>query len=431
MKQLKVILIGAGNRGRIYCRHMKNMPEKYQLVGVAEPHDLKRTAFAEEYGIPEEARYKSWEDILSVPKMADIAVIATNDDCHYEPVMKAIELGYHILLEKPVAQTAEHCTAMANAAKKKGVSVLVCHVLRYTQFYKTLKSIVENGMIGEVVSLDQVEGVGDTHFAHSFVRGNWHDSNATTPIVLAKTCHDLDIIQWLVGKTCNKVSSFGSLTYFTEKNAPAGAPVCCASGNCPERKNCPYDSISTYVENPHKYWYKSYFRNAVATHEKFTEEEYLEALKQTDYGLCVFHANNNVPDHPVVSMEFEGGATAQLTFNAFNNGGRYTRIYGTKGEVYAFAADEEIVVHTFSDRKNHVIPLSKVDETITGGHGGGDFGIVYDLYEYLTGTYNGFDIAEIDISVQNHMMAFAAEESRLTNNIVDVKDFCKQYKFEV
>ena len=430
MKQLKVILIGAGNRGRTYCRYMKSMPEKYKVVGVAEPHDLRRTEFAKQYGIPDEACFESWEGLLSKPKMADIAVIATNDDAHYEPAMKAIELGYDILLEKPVAQTAEECAAIANAAKARGVKILVCHVLRYTPFYKALKSVVESGMIGEVMSLDQAEAIGDVHFSHSFIRGNWHDSVETTPIVLAKTCHDLDIIQWLVGKKCKKVSSFGELTYFRAENAPAGAPVRCAAEDCPERGKCPYDSLKIYIDNPDGLCWKGGFRNAVATHPDYTDAELLEALKRTDYGLCVFHANNNMPDHQVVSMSFEGGATAQLTFNAFNRGGRYTRIYGTKGEVYAFASDEEIVVRTFEDRKNHVISLSKVDETITGGHGGGDYGIVYDMYDYLSGTYEGNDAAEIGVSVQNHMIGFAAEKARLTDTVVDISEFCEKLGLE-
>ncbi len=430
MKQFNVILVGAGNRGRTYCRYMKNMPEKYRVVGVAEPHDLKRTEFAKEFGIPAEACYKSWEDMLSVPKMADIAVIATNDDGHYEPAMKAIELGYDILLEKPVAQTAEECADIANAAKAKGVRVLVCHVLRYTQFYKALKNIVESGMIGEIMSVDQVEAIGDVHFSHSFVRGNWHDSVETTPIVLAKTCHDLDMIQWLIDKPCKKVSSFGELTYFKAENAPVGAPVRCAAEDCPERGKCPYDSLKIYIDNPDGLCWKGAFRNAVATHPNYTEAELLEDLKRTDYGLCVFHANNNMPDHQVVSMEFEGGATAQLTFNAFNFGGRYTRIYGTKGEVYAFVSDEEIVVRTFADKKKHTIQLEKIDETITGGHGGGDYGIVYDLYDYLNGTYKGPDVAEIGISVQNHMIGFAAEESRHESTVVDINEFCGKYGFE-
>ena len=431
MKQFSVILIGAGNRGRTYCNFMAHMPEKYKIVGVAEPHDLRREEFAKQHGIPAEACFKSWEDILSLPKMADIAVIATMDDMHYAPAMKAIELGYDILLEKPVAQTAQECADIANAAKKKGVCVLVCHVLRYTQFYKALKDVVESGMIGEVMSVDQAEGIGDVHFSHSFIRGLWHDSAATTPMVLAKTCHDLDIIQWLVGKKCKKVSSFGDLTYFKAENAPAGAPVRCAAEDCPERGKCPYDSLKIYIENPDGLCWKGGFRNSVATHPGYTDEELLEDLKRTDYGLCVFHANNNMPDHQVVSMEFEGGATAQLTFNAFNRGGRYTRIYGTKGEVYAFASDDEIIVRTFADKKKHRIELGKVDETITGGHGGGDFGIVYDLYDYLGGTYSGLDIAEIGVSVQNHMIGFAAEEARLTDTVVNIEEFCKKRGLDI
>ena len=427
MKQLKVIVIGAGARGNTYSRHMNSMPEKYQIVGVAEPHAYKRAEFAKAYSIPEECCYESWEDILALPKFADVALITTNDDLHYEPTMRAIECGYDILLEKPVAQKAEECIAIANAAKKKGVRALVCHVLRYTPFYKTLKRIVDSGMIGEVMSVEQVEAIGNTHFAHSYVRGNWHDSGATTPIVLAKTCHDLDIIQWIVGKSCARVSSFGELTYFTEKNAPEGAPIRCSTGNCPERGRCPYDCFTTYVENPHNMWFKPYFRSAVATHENFTEEEYMKALDFTDYGLCVFHANNNVPDHQVVSMQFDGGATAQLTFNAFNHGGRYTRIYGTKGEVYAHEAAKEIPLFTLSDRKTQMIPVEYTEQSHKGGHGGGDYGIVYDLYDYLNGTYSGPDIAEIGISVENHLIGFAAEEARLEGSVVDVRSFEKAH----
>jgi predicted dehydrogenase len=157
----------------------------------------------------------------------------------------------------------------------------------------------------------------------------------------------------------------------------------------------------------------------------------MEDLKRTDYGLCVFHANNDMPDHQVVTMQFEGGATATLTFNAFNGGGRYTRIYGTKGELYAFMSDEKVYVRTFEDGKTEYVTVSKVDEAITGGHGGGDYGIVYDLYDYLNGTYSGLDIAEIGVSVQNHMIGFAAEKARLEDKVVDVQKFCEEYKFEI
>ncbi len=430
MKQLSVILIGAGSRGRAYCRFMNQMPEKYNIVGIAEPVALKRKNFAQELGVPEENCFADWKEILDRPKMADLAVIATMDNLHYEPAMKAIEKGYHLLLEKPVAPTVEQCADIANAAKEKGVSVLVCHVLRYTPFYKTVKSIVDSGKIGEVCSIDQVEGIGDVHFSHSYVRGHWHSEAESTPMLLAKSCHDLDIIQWLVDKKCKKVQSFGSLTYFTSANAPEGAPHRCIDGGCPIASECPYNSHRIYIDNADKAWWKSAFRNIVATHDNFTDECLLEKLKETDYGLCVFHANNDVCDHQVVNMEFEGGVTATLTVNAFNRGGRYIRIYGTKGELYAFMEDENIFVFNFAEKKKEWIPVMKTVEGIDGGHGGGDSGIVHDLYDYLIGNYTGFSVADIHISVANHLIGFAAEQARHTDTVVSMDDFCKEHHFE-
>ena len=431
MKQLSVIVIGAGGRGRTYSHFMSKMPEKYKIVGVADPVDVKRKSFAREHGIPENACFADWTEILDQPKMADIAVIATMDNMHYEPAMKAIEKGYHLLLEKPVAPTVEQCAQIANAAKEKNVCVLVCHVLRYTPFYKTVKAIVDSGKIGSVCSIDQVEGIGDVHFSHSYTRGHWHSESESTPMLLAKSCHDLDIVQWLVGKNCKKVHSFGSLTYFTPENAPEGAPHRCIDGGCPIASECPYNSYKIYIENPDRTWYKSVFRNIVATHPGMTDDELLEKLKETDYGLCVFHANNDVCDHQVVNMEFEDHVTATLTVNAFNHGGRYIRIYGTKGELYAFMEDEKISVFNFEQRKTEWIPVMKTVEGIEGGHGGGDLGIVYDLYDYLNGTYRGVSVADIQVSVANHLIGFAAERSRRNDTVVLMDDFCKEYDFEV
>ncbi|MBQ8497892.1 MAG: Gfo/Idh/MocA family oxidoreductase [Clostridia bacterium] len=432
MKQFSVILIGAGSRGRTYTHFMSQMPDKYKIIGVAEPVEVKRKAFAQKHEIPEENCFVDWREILNRPKMADIAVIATMDNEHYAPAMKAIELGYHLLLEKPVAPTVEQCTDIANAAKDKGVSVIVCHVLRYTPFFKTVKNIVDSGRLGKIMSIDHVEGIGDVHFSHSYVRGHWHSEAETTPMLLAKSCHDLDIIQWLVGKNCKKVQSFGSLTYFTEENAPEGAPVRCIDGGCPIAKECPYNSYKVYIENMDRAWWKSAFRSIVATHPDFTDDELMEALKRTDYGLCVFHANNDVNDHQVVNMEFEGGVTASLTVNAFNRGGRYIRIYGTKGELYAFMEDESIYVkETYNERNREHVPVMKTIEGIEGGHGGGDAGIVYDLYDYLNGTYQGVSVADIHISVANHLIGFAAEESRHNDTVVSMDTFCEKHDFTV
>jgi predicted dehydrogenase len=252
-------------------------------------------------------------------------------------------------------------------------------------------------------------------------------------MILAKACHDLDVVQWLIDRPCKKVSSFGKLTYFTEKNAPNGAPVRCADGTCPNKDICTYNCHTIYVapEGRMTTFWKGFYRDIVKTHLDFTDEEVMETLRHNEYGLCVFHANNDVVDHQVVNMEFEGGANAAITVNAFNGGGRYIRIFGTKGELFAHMSDKEIYVRTFEPIGKEMVPVTEIEESIAGGHGGGDVGIVYDLYDYLNGTYTGFSVADIHISVANHMIAFAAEKSRHNDTVVLMDDFCKEYDFKV
>ncbi len=430
MKQYSFILIGAGSRGISYTTEMLKMPEKYKLVGMADPMLEKRKKCMECFGLSEEACYSDWRDILAVPKMADIAIIATLDHMHYEPAMRAIELGYDILLEKPVANGETECIEIANAAKKRGVRVLVCHVLRYTPFYKKIKSIVMSGLIGEVMSVEQVEAIGDVHFSHSYVRGNWHNTKTASPMLLAKSCHDLDVIQWLVDKPCGKVSSFGDLTYFTKKNAPEGAPEYCIDGTCPHKDSCIYNCYKIYVQDEFPVW-KSIFLSIYATKSDYTEEEICDLLRKSEYGKCVFQCDNDVLDHQVVSMQFEGGATATLSVNAFNRGGRFTRVYGTEGELFGFFNDTEISVRTFADRRKFTVPVEQIaSESIEGGHGGGDAGIVYDLYNFMEGNEIELGASEIGISVYNHLIGYAAERSRHTDTVVDITSFCKDLGFE-
>ena len=429
MKPISVIIIGAGSRGGGYARRMKDRPDKYQVIGVADPVEGRRRKIQEMFDLPEEMCFLSWEDILSRPKFADLAVISTMDDIHYEPAMKAIELGYNLLLEKPVAQTAKECAEISLAAEKKGVSVLVCHVLRYTPFFKSIKKILMDGVIGDVMSIMHVEAVGNVHQSHSYIRGNWHSESETSPMLLAKCCHDIDIIQWLIDKPCKKVSSFGDLTYFKPENAPKGAPARCADGGCPIADTCPYNCIRLYYDDKENNWFRSAATRNIAQNVKPTDEEVMTALKTTDYGLCVFHANNDVVDHQVVNMEFEGGVTASLTMNAFNKGGRYIRIFGTKGELYANASDTEITVYTFEDKEIKKIPIMKTEESILGGHGGGDDGIIHELYEYMSGSYTGYCAADINISVKNHLIGFAAEKARHNDTVVSIDEFDKNYGF--
>lgn len=419
MKTYSVIIIGAGCRGGMYADLMAKHPDKYRVVGVAEPIEGRREALRTRLNLDPNLCFHSWEDVMARPKMADLLVIATPDNMHYAPAMKAIALGYDLLLEKPVAQTAKECADIATAAEEHGAKVLVCHVLRYTPFYKKIKTMLMEGTIGEVQSVIAVEAVGNVHQSHSYVRGNWHSEAEATPMLLAKCCHDLDILQWLLDKPCERVQSFGSLTHFTAQNAPDGAPERCIDG-CPAADTCPYNAVKLYYDDKGNNWFRCACTKDIAKDNVPTDDEVLTALRTTDYGLCVYHAHNDVVDHQVVNMEFAGGATVSFTMNAFNCGGRYIRLFGTKGELVGNADGSELTLFTFADRQHHRLSTDAVDESIVSGHGGGDEGIVWELYDYLSDDYHGFCAADIGISAQNHLIGFAAEQSRRDGAVVDV-----------
>lgn len=429
MKKLTVIVIGASARGMAYARHMKTLADRYDIVGVADPIAARRNSIKNMFDIPEENCYTDYKDILAQPKMADIAIIATQDSLHTAPALMAIEKGYHLLLEKPVAPTPEECIEICNAAKAKGVKVLVCHVLRYTPFYKTVKKALMDGMIGEVMSVLAVEAVGNWHHSHSFVRGDWKCEKESNPMLLAKCCHDLDLIQWLVDRDCEKISSFGELTYFTPENAPKGAPRRCYNTQCPARGTCPYDVAKVYLSPDAA----PFMRSAAARGftDVFPPEDaaVIEGLSKTAFGNCAFYAGNDVVDHQIVNMQFKGGVTASLTMNAFNKGGRYIRIFGTKGELYANASDTEITVFTFEDRQTKSLSVMKTEESIAGGHGGGDGGIVAEMYDYLSDNYTGYCAADIETSIRNHLLGFAAEKARHQDTVEHITTYAKEFGY--
>ncbi len=426
MKKVKLILIGAGDRGTTYANlGLENCPEM-ELVGVADPNPVRRNYIKEKFHLTDEQCFLSWEDILALPKMADAAIIATQDQLHFAPAMKAIELGYNLLLEKPAAPTPEECLQIANAAEAKGVHVVVCHVLRFTPFFRLLKQIIDEGRIGRVMNVVHVECVGNVHQSHSYVRGNWRRADESTPMILAKSCHDLDILQWLLGEKCTRVQSFGSLVYFRPENMPAGAPERCIDG-CPAEADCPYSALKIYRDRT----FPSFVKKATTKHEP-TDEDILNTIKSTNYGKCVFRCDNDVVDHQVVNLEYESGATVSFTMSAFNRGGRKVRIMGTKGEIAAEMSDDFIKVFDFVTRTEEKIIIADAvrDESIDGGHGGGDRGIIKSFCRFLAGTYQGNNITDIRTSVNNHLTAFAAEEARLTGNTVEIalyeKDLQKQ-----
>lgn len=242
---IKIAVLGAGNRGReAYGEYLRNNPGEAQIVAAAEPNSHKRNSFAKEHDIKAENLFESWEELLAKEKLADGIIISTMDKMHLEPAKKAMEKGYKILLEKPIAPNLEDTLEILNHNKKYNVDVLVCHVLRYTSFYKKLKELLDRQLIGKVQFIDHIENIGYYHFAHSFVRGNWRTTKEAAPIILQKTCHDLDLIYWLFEKKAVELTSKGKLSYFNQENAPENSAKRCIE--CGVESDCPY-SAKKYI----------------------------------------------------------------------------------------------------------------------------------------------------------------------------------------
>lgn len=420
MKQVKAVVIGYGSRGAAYSAYSAAHPEQLQIVAVADPIENRREYAKKLHDIPADRAYTHWQELAKQPKMADFAIIATQDSMHLEPALAMIEKGYDLLLEKPMATTPAECKMITEAAEKKGVRVIICHVLRFTEFWTTLKNIIDSGEIGKVMSIIHMENVGNVHQSHSYVRGNWRKASESTPMILAKCCHDTDILQWLIGKPCKKVQSFGSLTHFTKENKPEGAPARCTDG-CPHGDTCFYNALNVYFEKREFAWFRGV---AAGTVDEPSDEAVLEALKTGPYGRCVYDCDNDVVDHQIVNMEFEDGTTASLSMNAFNQGGRFIRVFGTKGEV-TMGEGNWFNVFSFADRKTRQVPIGQIGNSITDGHGGGDTGIMVDAVKYFGENIASPSICDVRMSYISHLIAFAAEESRLQGTVVDLEQYSR------
>lgn len=422
MKPLKVIIIGAGGRGMTYADQMAKLPDCYQIVAVAEPIDSRRNYIRDNHHLDDAMCFTDWKPLLALGKIADIAVIATMDREHFAPAMEAISLGYDLLLEKPIAPTPQECETISRSAQEKGVKVVVCTVLRYTPVFVKLKQLLDDGEIGRAMSINHEECVGNVHQSHSFVRGNWGNEGRSSSMLLQKSCHDMDILQWLLGKQCKKVQSFGTLSYFKKENAPDGAPDYCIAG-CPVQDTCPYNAVKLYLDDKENAWFRSSCAREVAP----TDDMIRAAISSTQYGKCVYKCDNDVVDHQTVNLLFEDDITVTFSMNAFNKGGRHIHIMGTKGEITAALDDDSpIAVYDFETKQTRQIPFTGKDG-IDGGHGGGDEGIIKTLYPYLTGTYQGCSVPEIDESSRNHLIAFAAEQARQTNTVIDFEQYVKGF----
>jgi predicted dehydrogenase len=414
-KPITAITLGAGSRGNVYGNYGIQFPKELNIIGVAEPITLRNERYTEKHNIPEENRFTTWEHVFNRPKFADAIIISTPDNLHYAPCMKALEMGYDILLEKPIAPTEEECRAILALAKKTGRIVAVCHVLRYAPYFIKLKEMIDSGAIGELISIQHFEPIEHIHMSHSYVRGNWHNSKETTPIILAKSCHDLDILRWLVGEPCKSISAFGGLKWFKESNAPSGSTNRCTDG-CAVEATCPYSALKIY----HRERQRTYVFDL--PEDKSAHGEFiLEQLKTTNYGRCVYKMDNDQPDHYVTSMEFENEVTANFSMEAFTSyHGRRTRIMGSLGDI---TGDMNHFIHTdFLTNKatKWDITVEDVGDYKNSGHGGGDWALVTDWVKAVKKQDASLLTSTIDASVESHIIGFSAEKSRETKQIISI-----------
>ena len=417
MQAVTFAILGMGNRGTAYASKLLKYPEEARITAMADNRRVRLEAANKYVGLPEDRLFNGAEALLSQPKLADYMIIATQDSQHKEHALKAMELGYDLLLEKPISNKLDDCVRITNAAEKMGRRVFICHVLRYTVFYQQVKRLIDEGVVGKLQSIEANEQVGYYHYAHSFVRGNWHNQAASSPMILAKCSHDMDILLWLTGKKCLKVNSFGSLDHFKAENCPEGAAERCA--DC--ALECPFHANRFYLSR-----IPGWPSNIL--HPEPTPENITEILKTSNYGRCVYQMDNDVVDHQTVNMLFEDGITASFQMIGFTNRQtRGIRVMGTEGEIWGDFHSRQLFFRRFGETQDQQVDLNALCTDFTG-HGGGDERLVYDVVRFTRGDdFDTSSMTTISGSAESHYLAFAAEHSRvLGGQLVEIDDFKKQ-----
>ena len=417
---MKFVLIGAGQRGMVYARYAHQ--KGHEIAAVAESDPVRREIAAAEFDIPSERQFDSGAALLAEDRMGEAAIIATMDRDHYHEAIPAMEKGYHLLLEKPISPFPEETLAIEKAAERTGRHITVCHVLRYSPFFREIRKVIAEGKIGRVITIQHNENIGNWHIAHSFVRGNWRRSDLSSPLIMQKSCHDMDLLVWLTGSKCSSVASFGDLTYFRKENAPEGAAERCC--DCPLKDECRFSAYRSYLP------LAGNWPAAVLTDDQ-SEAGLREAIRTGPYGRCVYHCDNNVCDQQVTILKFENGVTATFNLSGFTNlMTRTMKIMGEDGEIRASEAENVIEVTRFAGNSTEKSESEIIrPELPTSGHNGGDSGIIDDFLSMMEGR-DSVSATEIHESVESHMMACAAEEARLTGKVVNLAEFRKRVESE-
>jgi predicted dehydrogenase len=402
-------MAGTGNRGRTYASYAERFPDRVRLVAVADPWAEGRDRMAERHDVGDAHRFADWRELTERPRLADAVVIATPDLEHAEAAASLARLGYHILLEKPMAPSASACADLVKAAETADVVFAVCHVLRYTAYTRKVREIIESGRLGDLVGIDHLEPVGWWHFAHSYVRGNWRQTAQSGPSILTKCCHDLDWLRHLVDRPARRVTSVGGLHHFTPANRPAGAGERC--DDCAVEADCPYSAQRLYLgflgdEDRHRW------PLPIVTSD-LTPGGVRRALREGPYGRCVYASDNDVADHQVTTIEFDGGLVATLTMSAFTPmARRMTRVMGTHG--YLDGDGGQVTVTDFATGRTETTEITAEadEEAASGGHDGGDYGVMKAFTHAVATGDTSLIRSSPRESLESHLMAFAAEDSR-------------------
>ncbi|MDK2859964.1 MAG: hypothetical protein PWP25_1150 [Sphaerochaeta sp.] len=417
MNPIRAALLGGGSRGRyVYADYAKNHPQELRITAIAEPDTRKRSLIAEGHGILSSLVVSDWKELFpSSHQDFDVVIIATQDSMHLQPLLAAIDGGYPVLCEKPVVPSLDELSQIAERAKHTKSLVSISHVLRHTPFFTRIKQLIDDRTIGDLVGLELDENVGHIHISHSYVRGNWSKKETSSPMILAKSCHDMDILHYLAGSTCETLSSYGDLFHFKQENAPKNAPLRCTDG-CPAFDQCPYAAQRIYLgENT------GWPVNVITTDLSFEGRE--RALKEGPYGRCVYHCDNNVVDHQTVSARFSNGVIASFTMSGFTmETHRNIRVLGSKAELKGDMETGEITVDFFATKERVTYQLN----TKKDGHGGGDEHLIAEFISRV----RSMDIrstSDLSSSLESHFMALAAEESRLSGGKeIDLASFQEQ-----
>lgn len=412
-KPIRMVILGAGDRGRTYASYAAAFPERVKIVGVADINPKAAQAVAQAYQLPPEAVWGDWSEAVAARPDCDVMAVTMPDALHIEPAITCLDAGYHLLLEKPMGRTWEECERLAaKVHEKKDRLVILGHVLRYTVYFKKLKALLDAKAIGETVSIQHLEPVAYMHAAHSFCRGNWSNTERATPMILQKCCHDFDQFVWWLNKRCTGVSSFGNTFHFNAAHRPIGAADRCLSCPSEVERACPYSARKIYLERQD---YRYPFVDK-------SDEAMKAMLQDGPYGRCVYACDNDAVDHQIVNLRFEGGITVAHQMESYTyTGGRETKVFGTRGEIVGDG--RKLTIYHFDTRTTEVWDSVLEAGAVQGsGHGGGDFGLMDELVYQLTEGDTTQYTEIFDVSLESHRIAFAAEASRRANGALMLAD---------